>query len=311
MKEKIYNLFLNIKEDIIVDIGVIEYEIDGSDTEKYEYLKQNALTDFTKRTNFPIPQNFSAIFDGKKIDGFLRLRMYEEIERAGQSLLLFEEIFKHYNAPINPLYCITPINNGKIEIIGSEIMSQSEKILTKFEFKQSQHYLDKYTKDNKFHFSDLINNDFFEPIKLLINNKHYISAFKLLFSAIDTFAFLHLDDTNNNFHIWINSFYPLETINVSAEELWELRNSLLHMSNFESRKVKTGKIRQLHISAGNYETTDTSILNLNKFYTGTGHAVEKWLRILIADENKMSDFFDRYDKIVSDDRHDEIIIETE
>ena len=51
-------------------------------------------------------------------------------------------------------------------------------------------YLRRYTANGQFDLPRLINDDFFVPIKLLFNNKHYVSSAKLLLIFVDTISFL-------------------------------------------------------------------------------------------------------------------------
>ena len=49
-------------------------------------------------------------------------------------------------------------------------------------------YLRIYRTEGGFDFPELINDDYFEAIHLLWNNRKYVSCLKLVFSTIDTFG---------------------------------------------------------------------------------------------------------------------------
>ncbi len=72
-------------------------------------------------------------------------------------------------------------------------------------------YLHKYVQDGKFDPHQLINDDFFRPIKLLINARHYISAAKLLMSAIDSVALVETGDVPGTppFIRWLDKYVDL------------------------------------------------------------------------------------------------------
>jgi hypothetical protein len=60
-------------------------------------------------------------------------------------------------------------------------------------------------------------------------------------SFVDTVAYLEFDDIPKNFQQWLDKYAILSNIEVSSAELWKMRNSLLHMTNYNSRKVSKGK----------------------------------------------------------------------
>ena len=107
-------------------------------------------------------------------------------------------------------------------------------------------YFGKYFNDKGFDFSNLLNDDFFQPVRILFNAKHYVSATKLLVIAIDSVSFIEYGEIKvNTFIKWLNVYSNIDELGITAEELWEHRNSLLHMSNLRSRKVAQGKVRAL------------------------------------------------------------------
>lgn len=113
-------------------------------------------------------------------------------------------------------------------------------------------YFGKYYNEDGVDFSALINDDFMQPVRILFQAKHYVSASKLPLVAIDSVGYVEYGDIKENtFTKWLNCYCELDKVDVTAEELWEQRNSLLHMSNLGSRKVLSGKTRRLMFYIGN------------------------------------------------------------
>lgn len=55
-------------------------------------------------------------------------------------------------------------------------------------------YLLAYRRGTSFDLTALFNDDYFRAVKLLWNNEYYVSAVKLLMSAVDTFGHLEHGD---------------------------------------------------------------------------------------------------------------------
>jgi hypothetical protein len=64
-------------------------------------------------------------------------------------------------------------------------------------------------------------------------------------SCVDTIAFVEYGDEARNFARWIDAYVDLGPHHISSDELWEFRNSPLHMTNLSSRKVLAGSISRL------------------------------------------------------------------
>ena len=106
-------------------------------------------------------------------------------------------------------------------------------------------YLRIYWTSRGFDFGQLIDDDFMDAMKILWNHEKYISALKLLFTMIDTLGFIEFGPLPDCFGRWLDEYCDLDSLGVSSLELWELRNSLLHMSTLASRKVQRGRITRL------------------------------------------------------------------
>jgi len=176
-------------------------------------------------------------------------------------------------------------------------------------------YIPKYVTDAGFDLPRLLNDDFIQPIRLLYNNKHYVSAAKLLMTYIDSLGFLEFGDTGENtFTKWLETFADLKTVGVTAEELWEYRNSLLHMSNLDSRRVISGKVKRLMSYVGTLptnipaESKDAKYYNLFALMQAIAAACSNWIISLNKNPSKRALFLERYKLIVSDNRLFEIEI---
>ena len=170
-------------------------------------------------------------------------------------------------------------------------------------------YFGKYFNDKGFYSSKLLNDDFFQPVRILFNAKHYVSSTKLLVIAIDSVSFIEYGEIKENTFIkWLNTYSEIDELGITAEELWEHRNSLLHMSNLRSRKVAQEKVRALVSYVG--ELPPDVELNEEKtgYYTLYAliqcfvQACGKWLETYGAQREKIHLFIERYDLIVSDAR---------
>lgn len=170
-------------------------------------------------------------------------------------------------------------------------------------------YFGTYFTEEGFDFSGLINADFFQPVRILFQNQHYVSAAKLLVVAIDSIAYIEYGDIKENAFVkWLNAYADLSELGISVDELWEHRNSLLHMSNLDSRKVLAGKVRRLVAYVGELpEGIESSegnagYYNLQGLIFAIAHAVGRWANTYNEDREKIHSFVERYDLIASDAR---------
>lgn len=170
-------------------------------------------------------------------------------------------------------------------------------------------YFGKYFTAQVFNFPALINDDFMEPIRLLFQNKHYISATKLLVVFIDSIGYVEYGEAEANpFVKWLTVHADLSQVGVTPEELWEHRNSLLHMSNLDSRKVVSGKVKRLMLYIGVLppsiapETPEAKYYSLQKLILAVVDGCHRWFESYDSDRGKIEDFVKRYDLISSDAR---------
>ena len=170
-------------------------------------------------------------------------------------------------------------------------------------------YVFTYRKGSNFDLPALFNDDYFRAVKLLWNNKHYVSAMKLLLSAVDTFGYLEHGDMPCSFQAWLTEYADLSELGVTADELWELRNSLLHMTNLDSRRVASGKVRRLMFYVGQLpesyplEDAEAKYLGMWQLIQSVAQAMGMWCNSFNLNPAKSGIFFERYDRVISDARH--------
>lgn len=129
-------------------------------------------------------------------------------------------------------------------------------------------------------------------------------------SFVDTISYLHEGDCLGNFQRWLNSFVDLPAVGVTADELWEFRNSLLHMTNTDSRKVIAGRVRRLSFYVGTLpsgfaaEDADAKYFDLHGLILAITYGLEKWINAFNREPARSTEFFERYDRILSDVRYE-------
>jgi len=106
LNEIIANIYLVINKNIIEEYKAKSYKISGTDEEKIEYLKTYAESDFENAVSFEAP----ADKNGKKMN----YKNFSKLAKRGLEHQFFEEIFRDFNMPENPLICVTPVVDGKI-----------------------------------------------------------------------------------------------------------------------------------------------------------------------------------------------------
>ena len=173
----------------------------------------------------------------------------------------------------------------------------------------SADYVPKYLTDAGFDLPRLLDDDFFQAICLLFNHKYYVSATKLLMTFIDTVGFVDFGDTGENTFVkWLDVYADLTPVGVTATELWEHRNSLLHITSPDSRRVLAGRVKRLTSYVGNppndfpTEDKDTKFYNFFGLLLAVEAASSRWADSYNKNRRKLEQFLDRYDLILSDNR---------
>jgi len=106
MNEIILNIYLIINDGYVVEFRSVAYEKEGGDDRKIAFLKSKALEDFNKSYRFEAPSD--------KQGKFMPYNKFSRLESRGKQFELFEEIFRNFSVPENPLICVTPVVDGKI-----------------------------------------------------------------------------------------------------------------------------------------------------------------------------------------------------
>jgi hypothetical protein len=169
-------------------------------------------------------------------------------------------------------------------------------------------YLSKYMRDDGFDLPALVNDDLIEPVRVLWKAQHYISALKLLLCSIDTMAFLAFGNQRGAFKRWLTDFAELDSLGVTADELWEHRNGLLHTGGLDSEKVSGGKVSRLigYIGVlpvgGPTGSASAKWFSIHGLIIVAANAFSKNIEWLNNNPNEFEAFLSRYDQIVSDAR---------
>jgi hypothetical protein len=169
-------------------------------------------------------------------------------------------------------------------------------------------YFSRYLRDGGFDMPALIDDDLIKPVRILWAAEHYVSALKLLLCAIDTLGYLAYGDDRAAFRLWLHKYADVTALGVTADELWEHRNGLLHSGGLNSMKVRKGKISRLvgyvgelpsHWPMRDTEAKWFSILGLLRV-VATG--VQHYIQGMNESREGFDIFLERYDQIVSDSR---------
>ena len=307
MREQVFNLFYFARADVIEELGVVVHEAEGTDEQKVTFLQALVNTDYKTCRRFPVPHRNSS--SGPRVP--MSVQSYNALLRLGRDLELFEEIFDDLNASANPLYCVTGIVAGKPKIDVVVPSQPGFKFLRHLEPPEiggfMSDYLEDYLTPAGLDLPALINDDYFTAIRLCFNHRQYVSCMKLIASFIDTMAFLEYGDTKDSFIRWLDAFADLQRLGVSARQLWEFRNSILHMSNLDSRKVLAGKEARISFCVApkgsvSKEDPETQYFNLPDLIEVLWEALSKWFQFMNTSREHFPTFIERYDRVVSDAR---------
>jgi hypothetical protein len=299
LKETVYNLFVYVEKSLITELGLAAHALEGAEADKISTLQVLVGQDYK-------------IAERHKVKAGVKWHTYEALMRLGRELELFEEVFRAHDAPINPLYVITPVVDEMPRILA--VAGTGPLHLAALEGTplappgKMVDYLEAYIKDGNFDIPQLLNDDYFEAIKLLLNAGHLVSAAKLLMSFVDTVAFVDVGDVSGAFSLWLNSYAELARLGITADELWEFRNGLLHMTNLYSRKVASGLIAPIILYSGKGphpippSADGPRYVNVKELIETIAQGVSRWVESYNADPSKFIDFVNRYDLTISDSR---------
>lgn len=298
MSETIYNLFYYVTGDAVTAVALCAHQHNGTDHEKEMWLRDQAPEDCLKAKPTPLLEP-------------LLYRKFVALHRLGRHLEVFEPLLASVGASPKPLYCITAIVDGQVRIDAllrrgpfnpPAIQSPAHSSHT-----EMSDWLSGYTTAAGIDLPRLLNDDYFNAIRILFNAAQYVSCMKLLVSFIDTISFLAYGDERSVFIRWLDTYAQVGRLGITSEELWELRNSLLHMSNLDSRRVVQCKVRRIGFCVARSGTSalpteDVAYFNLLDLITEIASATSKWIDGLNADPDSFLAFVFRYDRVVADAR---------
>ena len=284
MQERIVNIFTYGDDEHIHSIGWQTHLKAGSYQELTIFLQSRVDGDHKKASRFDLAEKLPR----SAFDFALRLNALQHVvprvvEIVGDSV-----------------YCVTDVVNGKPQMSDISHAPPHEIV---------PDYLRLYWTKSGFDFGQMIDDDFMDAIKILWDDEKYISALKLLVIMIDTLGFVEFGPVHDAFIRWLDRYCDLRPLGVSSSEIWELRNSLLHMTNLSSRKVSSGEVERLLpivTAAQNdipIEMDDFKCLHLSRLFGSVvPFGIANWVRSFDGNPNKVLEFVQRYDTVISDSR---------
>ena len=299
--EQAFNLFLYMDEKKIVEVGYAMHPIDTDDDSLIKRMQSTVNDEHKTAKRFPLEHP-------------LEYDNYIAMARLDSHYVLFEKIFEIENAVANPLMLITCIADGKPlidQVTTHDPLVILSKDISPAEQGEMMDYLKEYTCNKGFDIPRLIHDDYFKAIKILFNEQLWISGFKLVLSCIDSISFVEFGDlpAGESFKRWLNAYTNISSLDITAEDLWELRNGLLHMTNLDSRKVIKNLHPRIILSVGevsklslNSQDSKFKYLDIYKFYDLLKIGISKWAYSYSEDPKKLLEFVRRYDLTVSDSR---------
>src|SRR5690606_13326983 len=109
-------------------------------------------------------------------------------------------------------------------------------------------------------------------------------------------------------------FCDFSQLNITEDELWEYRNSLLHMTNANSRKVAKELVKRLKFYVSGEDKPDilgdvqSNYFNIKSLMQVISDGIERWADSFNEDKDKITAFLERYDLIISDSRYNRIVL---
>jgi hypothetical protein len=296
--ETIYNLFIFYCDDTCSTIGYTSHAHKGSDADGIAFLKASLTEDFQHSARFNLTVPFTRAEHNAR-------------SRLSESHHLYEEFFASSGANERPLFVSTSVKDGEIFVnaIVEDRDSSVNVVLEEFGFKGlMDDWLVKYSNGKGINLSQLVHDDYFLAIKITFNAGLYVSSMKLLVSCIDSLAYIEYGDEQGAFVSWLNMYADLRPIGITAVELWELRNGLLHMTNTNSKKVRRNNIRRISFRVGgppDFPRDGAGEVFYFDFYgllSAFSDAQRRWIDTYNSDSGKFFKFIERYDETISDTR---------
>lgn len=297
MLENIYNLFMFYTNDVCYEIGVVNHKLIGTDNKKIKYLQDNVTNDSMKCNRYMLSSPITREEEN----------ISHRLNKRSKAVL---ETFKKFGISEDSLVVITPIVDNKVFFdcsieYGANFL---EKLQKQMGIKGNQiDWLAHYNTSEGIDISSLINDDYFAAIRLTFQNRMYLSSMKLLMSCIDSIGYIEFG-SRTCFKEWLNEYANLERLGITADELWEMRNSILHMSNLDSQKIVSGKVRRISFFVADnkasffHETESVYYFNFKELIDVYADALKIWINSYNEVEDKFLTFIAKYDQTVSDNR---------
>jgi hypothetical protein len=294
-----YNIFLYFEDSICSTVGYVAHALTGSDEQGCDYLKEHVSEDCAVAKKIKLKKSFSVA------DYYAKCRL-------GEGHHLYDDLFVLLGSIRNPLFVATPVKDGEIfyDYSSNEQRFDINYVLSN----ENGHsvmtdWLVNYSSKNGINIPQLIHDDYFLAIKLTFNAGLYVSAMKLLLSCIDSVAYIEYghDRKSVPFIKWLDTYADITALGVTASELWELRNGILHMTNLNSTKVRNKKERRISFRVGvstndKYEEDGVFYFDFREMIQVVTAAKSNWLQSYNTDPSKWSNFIERYDETISDSR---------
>ena len=147
-QEAIYNIFLDVVHMRIMSIGVKEHYCGGSDQSKIEFLKGAVEQDVKVALRFPVPPNINPDMVLTDENGIRTLSWegYATMSEMGKTMILLDPILEYFNYSLQPLMVVTPVVDGKIDIVGSTPIYNNPTDLKEIRIEAPKHFLEAYTE---------------------------------------------------------------------------------------------------------------------------------------------------------------------
>jgi hypothetical protein len=297
--ETIYNIFIFFENDKCSTIGYKSHDHRGSDEESLDFLKSQLSDDFEKSQKVSISKPFTRAEYNAKC-------------RLGEGNHLYDEVFIAVDdTNPAPLFIATPVKDGELFFHYSSKHGEFDINAVWAALGEEGHMEDwllKYTNEDGIDLSRLIHDDYFLAIKLTFNAGLYVSAMKLLVSCIDSIAYIEYSNESGAFVRWLEAYADLSPLGITAAELWELRNGLLHMTNLNSKKVNQNKVRRISFRVGgpvdaqHGTSGEIYYFDFKGLILAFAEAQASWLDTYNVDRSKFDKFIERYDETISDSR---------
>lgn len=300
MTEHIYNIFLFFDaNDVCFEVGCTAHTHNGTDQEGIDLLRECVEADLPNAEKLALSVPFTR-------------SEYNARCRLGEGHHLYDELFVQIGASPAPLFVSTPAKDGIAHFNYSSEHGDSD--VNDIAEKLGEHgvmvdWLRKYTTEEGFNFSQLIHDDYFLAIKLTFNAGLYVSSMKLLVSCIDSLAYIEYGDDRGStpFVKWLDTFADLSPLGITAAELLELRNGILHMTNINSSKVRSNKVRRISFRVGGppehpIESSDVYYFDFYGLVQIFAQAQAHWIKSYDSNRSKFVKFVERYDETISDSR---------